>query len=63
MRLSLNAARINAGYTQKNAAKHLKISEDCLYNYESGRSYPNVLTIKKMLSLYHVEFSDIIFPQ
>lgn len=61
MKLTLKAARINAGYTQKNAAKILKISEDCLYNYESGRSYPNALTIHNMLSLYKIDFDDIIF--
>ncbi len=61
MKLTLKAARINAGYTQKNAAKILKISEDCLYNYESGRSYPNALTIQNMLSLYKIDFDDIIF--
>ena len=61
MKLTLKAARINAGYTQKNAAKILKISEDFLYNYESGRSYPNALTIQNMLSLYKIDFDDIIF--
>lgn len=61
MKLTLKAARINAGYTQKNAAKILEISEDCLYNYEAGRSYPNALTIQNMLSLYKIDFDDIIF--
>lgn len=61
MQITLKAARVNSGLTQKNAAKQLNISEDRLYNYESGRSSPNAMLIKRMLKLYGVSFSDIIF--
>lgn len=61
MQITLKAARVNSGLTQKNAAKQLNISEDRLYNYENGRSSPNAMLIKRMLKLYGVSFSDIIF--
>lgn len=61
MQITLKAARVNSGLTQKNAAKQLNISEDRLYNFESGRSIPNGIMLQRMLELYNIQFSDINF--
>lgn len=61
MQITLKAARVNMGLTQKDAAKQLNISEDRLYNFESGRSIPNGIMLQHMLELYNIEFSDINF--
>lgn len=61
MKLTLKAARVNKDLTQAEAAKLLGIGKDALWNYEKGRSFPNVLVIKKMEELYGINYNDIIF--
>lgn len=59
--MTLEAARKNKGYTQKEAAKLLGISEYTLINYENGKTFPKIPTIKKMEKLYEVEYKDLFF--
>ena len=59
--MTLKAARVNAGLTQKKAAKMLGISEFTLINYEKGKSSPDVHTLKKIENLYGVPYHRIIF--
>ena len=47
MAITLKAARVNAGFNQKEAAIMLKISEYTLSNYERGISYPDVPVLKR----------------
>ena len=61
MQLTLKAARVNKGYTQKQAAELLGITRDTLSNYERGKSYPDVPIIKKIEELYQVKYEAIIF--
>lgn len=64
MRLTLKALRVNKQLTQAEASKKLGISEYTLNNYENFKSYPDVPIILKILSLYKVDFDDVIFlPQ
>lgn len=59
--ITLKAARVNKGLTQKKAAEMLGISEYTLMNYEKGKSYPGVHVLKKIESLYEVPYHKIIF--
>lgn len=61
MLITLRAARVNAGLTQRDAAKSLEIGVNTLANYERGKTFPDVPTIKKMETLYGIEYKDIIF--
>lgn len=61
MKITLKAARVNVGMSQKEAAKRLGISKDTLYNYECGRTFPDVPIINKMQNLYNIGYNDIIF--
>lgn len=61
MAITLKAARVNKSLTQAQAAKLLGISKDSLWNYENGRSFPNVPVIKKMEEVYGIGYNDIIF--
>lgn len=61
MSITLKAARVNVGLTQKEAAKKLGIALDTLGNYERGKSYPDVLIISKMEKLYGISYNDINF--
>lgn len=59
--MTLKAARVNAGLTQKKAAEILGISEYTLINYEKGTSSPTVHVLKKIEDLYGVPYHRIIF--
>lgn len=59
--MTLKAARVNAGLTQKKAAEMLGISEYTLINYEKGKSSPDVYVLKKIENLYGVPYHRIIF--
>ena len=59
--LTLKAARVNAGYTQMEAAKLLGISDQTLLNYEKARSFPDVRILRKIEDLYGVSYRDLIF--
>jgi transcriptional regulator with XRE-family HTH domain len=61
MAITLRAARVNIGMTQTEAAKALGIGIATLQNYEAGKKYPNVLTLKKIEDLYGVPYAELIF--
>lgn len=61
MQVTLKAARINAGLTQKQAAKELNVSKDSISNWERGKSFPDVMDIQKIEKVYGVTYADIIF--
>lgn len=61
VKMSLAAARVNAGLSQKQAAQEMSISNKTLCNWENGRAYPNALQIAKLCALYGVPYDCIIF--
>ena len=60
-KMTLAAARVNKGLTQKNAAKHLKISNKTLSSWENGSTYPKSIYIDAICDLYDCSYEDIIF--
>lgn len=63
MAITIRAARINKGYSQAQAAEKIGISKETLSNYERGKSYPDVLILKRMEEVYDTPYSDLIFLQ
>lgn len=61
MTLTLKAARINRGFTQKNAAKELNVSKDTLGNWERGKTFPPIDKLSEICELYKVNINDLIF--
>lgn len=59
MKITLAAARVNAGLTQTQAGKKLGLSASTLANYENGVSYPDVLRAISMCELYGINLNDI----
>lgn len=59
--VTLKAARINVGLTQKEAAKKLGISEETVSNYERGKRFPDVPVIRKIEKVYGIPYDRIIF--
>lgn len=60
-KMSLKAARVNAGYSQKEAANKLGVSNGTLCNWENGKSFPNVEQVDRICKLYGLTYDDIIF--
>ena len=61
-KISLEAARVNARFTQKDAAKALGISEATLRNYESGKTTPDWNLVRRIEKLYKYPVDYIFLP-
>ena len=61
LRITLKAARVNAGYSQKAAASALGISNKTLSRWETGDSFPNVEKIRLICELYKITYDELIF--
>lgn len=61
MAITLKAARVNRGYTQREAAALIDVTEDTISNWERGKSFPNVPQLKKIEEVYGVTYNDLIF--
>lgn len=59
--ISLKAARVNAGLTQKEAALKLGISKETLQNYENGITAPTMQRVDEISELYHFPKDYIFF--
>lgn len=60
-KFSLKAARVNAGYSQKEAAKILCISNKTLCSWENGKTFPDQPMIEKLCELYEITYDLIDF--
>jgi transcriptional regulator with XRE-family HTH domain len=60
-KISLEAARTNAGLTQKEVAKALGKSNKTVCSWEKGKSFPNAMEIDALCKLYGVSYDNINF--
>ncbi|MBR5199867.1 MAG: helix-turn-helix transcriptional regulator [Bacteroidales bacterium] len=61
LKITLEAARVNAGYTQKEAAQMLKISNGTLGKWENGETFPSADKINDICELYGVGYDHLNF--
>lgn len=61
MKITLKAARINAGLKQREAAKLIGVSRKTLSLYETGLSFPKVDIAEKISMVYGIDKESIIF--
>ena len=61
VQISLRAARVNVGLSQKAAADQLGISNKTLGNWENGVTFPSVDKIPAVCELYGVSFNQLNF--
>lgn len=59
MKVTIEAARVNAGLTQEEAAKRAKISKKTLSSYEQGKQLPRVDVLNDLCSIYGCTMDDI----
>lgn len=61
MKITLKAARVNAGLTQEEVARKVKKSKNTIVNYENGKSSPDMVTGQALAKLYGCSVDDLIF--
>ena len=60
-RITLAAARVNAGYTQAEVAAILHIGKQTLCNWENGKTEPKTSQAQLLAELYNWPYGQIIF--
>ena len=60
-KMSLRALRVNANYTQQEAAEKIGVSQKTLSNWENGVTYPNQIQIEMICDVYGVSYDSINF--
>ena len=61
LKISLKAARVNAGLSQKEVANALGISNKTIHCWENGITSPSAKHIDALCELYHVTYNDLNF--
>ena len=61
LQISLAAARVNAGLTQEEVAKQLKVSKNTVVNWENGKTEPTISQGRKLSELYKMPLEHIFF--
>ena len=60
-KITLEAARVNAQLTQKEAAKRLGVSNKTLCNWENGTAFPRADKIQLICEVYNVPYDFLNF--
>lgn len=60
LQISLKAARVNADYTQKEAAKLINVDVSTIVNWENGKTSPRATQLNELCRIYGVPV-DYIF--
>lgn len=62
-KITLKAARVNAGFTREEAAKQLKVCRQTVKNWEDGTSCPSANMIDRICAVYDFDYNEIIFSR
>ena len=63
MAISIKAARVNAGLTQKDVANALRKSKNTIVSYESYTTIPDINTAKAMAALFNMSVDEITWAK
>lgn len=61
IRITLAAARINAGYKQEDVIKMMHISKPTLISWEKGKTAPSIAQAQELCKIYRIPFDYINF--
>lgn len=61
VKITIRAARVNAGFSQKEAADRLGVSNKTLGNWEKGVTFPPADKIVAICELYGVPYDHLNF--
>ncbi|MDE5896657.1 MAG: helix-turn-helix domain-containing protein [Clostridia bacterium] len=57
---NLKALRKESGYTQKDFANKLKVSQQCYSDYENGKTNPDITTLIEIADLLHTSLDNVV---
>lgn len=60
-KLTLKAARVNAGYTQQDVADNMHVALSTVRNWENGTTSPKISQFVKLCHLYNTPMDGIFF--
>lgn len=60
--ISLAAARVNAGLTQKDVAKALNVGKQTIVSWEKGKSEPKMSQSRELSNIYRIPLDYIFLP-
>ncbi len=60
--ITIEAARVNAGYTQEEVACKMGVTKQSIVNWEKGRTEPSISQARKLSSLYDMPLDYIFMP-
>lgn len=58
---NLKDLRKEKGWTQKEAANRIYLSRESYASYETGRLYPQLITVVRMADVFNVTLNRLIF--
>lgn len=61
VRMTMKAARVNVGLSQKAAAKKIGVSNKTLCNWEAGKTFPGADKIPVICEVYKTTYDNLIF--
>ena len=62
LQISLEAARVNAGFTQVEAAQKMGVSKQTIINWEKGRIVPRIPEVEMLAKIYNIPQRNIFLP-
>ncbi len=62
IQISLAAARVNAGMTQLEAARQMRVSKQTIINWEKGRIIPRIPEMEMLSRIYNMPQDYIFLP-
>lgn len=62
LKITLTAARVNAGYTIDEVAKKMQKNKVTIINWEKGRTFMKVPELEELCNLYKISKDYIILP-
>lgn len=62
IRISLAAARVNAGLTQEAAAKKIGVTKQTIINWEKGKIVPRIPEMEMLSRIYGIPQDYIFLP-
>lgn len=63
IQISLAAARVNAGLTQNDVAKAIRVGKQTIVNWEKGKSEPKMSQSRELSDLYGIPIDNIFLPR
>jgi DNA-binding XRE family transcriptional regulator len=61
LQITLAAARVNAGMTQDDVAKEMRVGKQTVVNWEKGKTEPSVSQGRRLSELFKMPLDRIIF--